>query len=260
MAASLKRDLPAATACRDLAGAAPADLAWEWLRRDPDYRRLASPARAPATGIVTIVDAAPPDCTARWGCLAMPSAGRPWMDTPLLWSADVDPSVLQVIALPLSDRAGAAFDLARCGVMATAVAGARCQHILLSNGAGSVRLDVLSGSLLDGPVSLVHVLPGMEESAPALAALRRFLHLRHAGRFPGLAARARQRLRRQVMALRAHDALAEGASIRDIGVMLFGRERVQDEWADEALKSQSRRLITLAREMAAGGYKALLRW
>jgi hypothetical protein len=58
--------------------------------------------------------------------------------------------------------------------------------------------------------------------------------------------------------LRVHDALVAGASIRDVGVMLFGLERVRDEWAGEALKSQCRRLIATARDMAAGGYRELL--
>jgi len=58
--------------------------------------------------------------------------------------------------------------------------------------------------------------------------------------------------------LRVHDALVTGASIRDVGVMLFSLERVREEWAGEALKSQCRRLIAMARDMAAGGYRELL--
>src|SRR3546814_17468111 len=81
---------------------------------------------------------------------------------------------------------------------------------------------------------------------------------RRTGRIPALSTRACQRLRRQVLALRVHDALAAGASIRDVGIMLFGFERVRDEWADEALKWHCRRLIALAREMVAGGYRTLL--
>jgi hypothetical protein len=249
---------PAVVSYRYLDAAGPTDLAWEWLRRDPDYRRMA-PASDCASGDVTILDRAPVHCTLRWGCLNMPDAGQPCPEAPLLWTSEVDPSVLNVLALPFYDRASANFDLARCGAMATVVDGGDCQHVLLRHGAGVVRFDVLSGSLLDGPVSLVLSLAGMEESEPALVALRRFLHLRRTGRLPAQSPPARQRLRRQVQALRVHDALAQGASIRDVGIMLFGGERVRHEWTDEALKSQCRRLITLAREMAAGGYRALLR-
>jgi hypothetical protein len=248
---------PAVVSYRYLDAAGPTDLAWEWLRRDPDYRRMA-PASGIATGEVTILDPAPANCTARWGCLNMPDAGQPWLEAPLLWSSDVDPSVLNVLALPFSGRASATFDLAIYGAMATVVDGGDCQQVLLREGSGAVRLDVLSGSLLDGPVSLVLSRSGMEENEPALVALRRFLHLRRTGGFPAPAAPVCQRLPRQVQALRVHDALSQGASIRDVGIMLFGGDRVRHEWADEALKSQCRRLIILAREMVSGGYRTLL--
>lgn len=44
---------PAAGSYRHLDGAGPADLAWEWLRRDPEYQRLEHdrPASAGGTGL-----------------------------------------------------------------------------------------------------------------------------------------------------------------------------------------------------------------
>lgn len=249
---------PAAASYRYLDDAGPADLAWEWLRRDPDYRKLADRSALPGHD-TAILDPAPAQCTALWGCLNMPDAERRCTDAPLLWSAEVDRSVLRVLALSAAGRLGTPFDLAACGTKVFVVDGGECQHLLLRGRAGSIRLDVLSGSLLDGPVSLVLCLAGMEADGPAMVTLRRFLHLRRTGRIPAVSTRACQRLRRQVLALRVHDALAAGASIRDVGIMLFGFERVREEWADEALKSHCRRLITLAREMVAGGYRTLLR-
>lgn len=248
---------PAAASYRYLDDAGAADLAWEWLRRDPDYRKIAAKSASPAHD-TAILDPASAQCTARWGCLNMPDAERRCTDAPLLWSAEIDRSVLRVLALPTSGRLGTPFDLAACGTKAFVVNAGECQHVLLGGRAGSIRLDVLSGSLLDGPVSLVLALAGMEEDGPAMVTLRRFLQLRCTGRIPALSTRGCQRLQRQVLALRVHDALAAGASIRDVGVMLFGFERVRDEWADEALKSHCRRLITLVREMVAGGYRTLL--
>src|SRR3546814_4177754 len=94
---------------------------------------------------------------------------------------------VQTFALPIS-----------CDAKAFVVNGSECQHVLLRGRAGSIRLDVFSGSLLYGPVSLVLGLAGMEEDGPAMVALRRFLHLRRTGRLPALSTRACQRLRRQV--------------------------------------------------------------
>lgn len=255
MLAAQPEDGTDAAAYHCLNAARPADLAWEWLRRDPHYRPSAH-ASVTTAGAVTVLDPAPTDCIARWGCLNMPDARTTWTDAPLLWSRDVDPSVLDVLALPVTDRLGPPFDLATCGAMATVINAVDRQHVLLRDHAGSVRLDLHSGSLLDGPVSLVFSLAGMESSEPAL---RQFLHLQRTGRFPARSSQACQHLRRQVRALRVHDALVGGASIREIGILLFGVDRVRDEWADEALKSQCRRLISLARDMAAGGYLTLLR-
>ncbi len=256
MQAALPDAWPAAASYRYLDQAGPAGLAWEWLRRDPAYQAVAG-TPAVARGGVTLLEPAPPDCTARWGCLAMPDAGLGWAEAPVLWSAAVDASVLQVVALPVMDRQTEPFDLVRSAVRATVVRGEHREHVLLGSGAGSIRLDVAGGSLLEGPVSLMHDLAGFADLEPKLAALRRFLEFRRTGQLPAIPP-VGQRLRRQVLAFRVHDALIAGASIRDVGVMLFGLGRVQEEWAGEALKSQCRRLIAMARDMAAGGYRELL--
>src|SRR3546814_18752595 len=57
-------------------------------------------------------------CTALWGCLNMPDAERRCTDASLLWSAEVDRSVLRLLALPASGRLGTPFDLATCDAKA----------------------------------------------------------------------------------------------------------------------------------------------
>ena len=61
--------------------------------------------------------------------------------------------------------------------------------------------------------------------------------------------------------LRVHDAIGQGASQREIGVVLFGDERVARDWVREsdALRSRVRRLVHEARAMARGGYRQLMR-
>lgn len=242
--------------CR-LSAAGPADLAWEWLRRDPVYRQL-SPCRQ-TPGHQVIVAAASDASIARWGCLNLPDAALPWSDTSILWSADCDPSVLKVMALPLSGSRSPPFDLARCGASARVVRRTGIEHVLLRDGAETLRIDVVSGSLLNGPVSLVHDFEDGSGLEPMVAALRRFYHLWRNGQLPARPVPAGHRMERQALALHVHDALAEGASIRDIGISIFGFERVRNEWVGGSLKSQCRRLIALARDMAAGGYLKLLR-
>jgi hypothetical protein len=256
MPSALPDAWPAAASYRYLDHAGPAGLAWEWLRRDPAYQAVAGTS-AIALGDVTLLEPAPADCTGRWGCLAMPDASLGWAEAPVLWSAAVDAAVLQLVALPVMDRQTEPFDLVRSAIRATVVRWENREHVLLGSGAGAIRLDVAGGSLLDGPVSLMYDLSGVVDPEPTLSALRRFLVFRRTGHLT-VVPPASQRLRRQVLALRVHDALVAGASIRDVGLMLFGLERVREEWAGEALKSQCRRLIAMARDMAAGGYRALL--
>jgi hypothetical protein len=131
--------------------------------------------------------------------------------------------------------------------------------VLVRDGKECLRLDVASGTILAGPVSVYVDLTSVREIEFAIGALRLLHHLSRTGGFPRARGSPRQGLRRQIMALRVYDALGLGASIRDVGVMLFGADRVREEWAGEALKSQCRRLIALARHMTAGGYLSLLR-
>lgn len=250
---------PSAGCYRYLDEARPADIAWEWLRRDPDYRRVGFDTTRATAGTLRSATRAPAECTARWGCLNLPDPGMSWREAPILWSAGVDPSVLKVVALPWSKKGSATSCWLPRGTAATLVRGADCEHLLLRAGRDRVRIDVVSGTLLGGPVSLLLVLHGIGKIEPALGALRQILQLCQAVSSPPVRSTGHQRLRRQVTALRVCDALALGASIRDVGVMLFGFDRVRDEWPGEALKSQCRRLIALARAMAAGGYRDLLR-
>src|SRR3546814_1198717 len=94
---------PAAASYRYLDDAGPADLAWEWLRRDPDYRKLADRSALPGHD-TAILDPAPAQCTALWGCLNMPDRARPCTDASLRWSAEVGRAGLRMRALHGSVR------------------------------------------------------------------------------------------------------------------------------------------------------------
>lgn len=264
MAGAPQRAWPPGEAYRYLETAGRADLAWEWLRRDFDFRRLAPSVTREVAGGIAIAETASPESEARWGCIHIPDPGLRFTDTPVLWSADVDPSVLRVIASPASVVDGPAFDLRRWGAAATLVTGAQGRESLLlrNAGCGGLRLDVISGSLLQGPVALLFEFGRRSEIELAIAALRRYYHLCCTGEFPAVSFHRNQRFQRQIQALCVHDALAQGASIRDVGTMLFGGDRVRVEWPGQgdALKSHCRRMIALVRFMAAGGYKTLLRF
>src|SRR5690606_31635645 len=95
-----------------LEGAGRSELAWEWLRRDPDYRQARVSPRHRSPDGLTVMEAASEDDEARWGCLHIEEARRRSTDVPVRWSAKVDRSALRVAALAPS-IGETAFDLGR---------------------------------------------------------------------------------------------------------------------------------------------------
>jgi hypothetical protein len=239
----------------------PAGFAWEWLRRDPAYRRLEpAPHRTGPAGVTLIEHAAHPVVT-RWGCLNVEDSALPASDGMILWSSALDPSVVRSVAVPAATGQVGAFNLRHFGGSAVLVAGgAGAEHLLIGASSGGLRLDLLEGTLLQGPVMLRYDFSAVGDIEPLLAPLRAFHHFCRTGELSPPLPRKRQRDRRVVDALRTHDALQAGASIRDVGILLFGARRVAEEWGapGEALKSHSRRMIALARRMAGGAWRGLL--
>lgn len=251
-----------ATNYRYLEGANRSQFAWEWLRRDPDYRQLIpSTPRKRARGL-TIIEPAPAFCRERWGCLFVEAPHVALPDIPMLWDPGLDASVLRAEARSAAAKLPNIFDLDQCASKAALVQGRDGEeHCLLYDGRHHIHLHVIDGTLLDGPVQLRFDIGWSGVFEPAISTLRRLLNLCRSGEIcPDRPVPDRMRCRALSM-LRVHDALTAGASIRDVGVMLFGLARIEAEWRDpgESLKSQCRRLITSARAMAAGGYKDLLR-
>lgn len=60
--------------------------------------------------------------------------------------------------------------------------------------------------------------------------------------------------------LRALDGSIAGASHREIGIVLFGKARVERDWADpgDHLRDIVRRAIKRGRSLMNGGYKRFL--
>jgi hypothetical protein len=103
------------------------------------------------------------------GCIFVedPSVGAP--AARLLWTADLDHGVQQVEAVVAPTGSDDSFDLGRFGEMAIMVRDTGgCEHIAISDGYHRIRIDVVSGSLLQGPVVLRHHLQGIDQLDPKL--------------------------------------------------------------------------------------------
>jgi hypothetical protein len=231
-----------------LLGADRSIFAWEWLRRDPDYRRAALGTADPAAA-----------AAARWGLQRFenPSCAAPGARP--VWRADDHPPVLKALARGEAPP-GDAIDLFGLGGLATYVADAEGEHWLLSDGLRAVRVDILEGSAAEGPVGLQYLLAGRTSAKAPLLALRRLLSLVEDESFSRTLHPREPKARRWILALRVHDALATGNGQREIAAGLLSDSAAEPRWRVNAasIRSQVQRLVRSARALALGGYRSFL--
>lgn len=230
-------------------------IAWEWLRRMAAYRAAAGEAlegRLAGRG-----GAARPE---HWGLHSFEDPALAAPDARPVWTAAIHPFVLEAEAEP-APLSPDSFELARLASLATIVGGSEArQHLLLSDGLRTVRVDVSGGSLSRGPARLRYRIGGIASAEAPLLTLRRLLALCRTGRFAPSLHRPEPRARRWVLMLRAADALAAGATQREIAAVLLSRRAGEPRWRSEtpSIRTQVQRLVAGARRMAAGAYAGLL--
>jgi hypothetical protein len=228
-----------------LAAGRPA-FAWEWLRRDPGYRRAAlGRADRPASA---------------WGLHEFESPEKDFRTARPMWRRSAWPLVLE------ADAFGGGSEMERLNIsglggLVSVRRSDGAERLLLSDGAHSIRLDLLSGTLLQGPALLRYRIAGLVGTAGPLLALRQLLALSSTGSFSKALHRPERRAARWVLVLRAFDAMSSGADQRSIAEALLDRRAGLARWriAEPSLRSRAQRLVREAKRMALGGYRDLLR-
>ena len=220
-------------------------FAWEWLRRDPAYRQAAS--------------AGPDGEALRFGLHRFEDPDLPACQAHPIWCAGYDPAALSAIAEP--DSGPDAFALARVASLASLAVDASGEHLLLSDGCHALRIDIAAGTIRQGPVRLNWQIAGLETALPPVATLRRLAILYRSGRFPHSSHPTPARAWRWLLLLRVRDALADGASQREIAAALFGNAVAGPRWRVDASAYRLRvqRLVQSTRRMAGQGPRAWLR-
>lgn len=144
-------------------------------------------------------------------------------------------------------------------VLLVAVSG-QGEQLLLRQAGRSIRLNVRSGTFDQGPVRLRYALEGFARLDPQLLTLRRLAGLWRMGRMPAELFPPERRAARWIELLRAHDALTQGASQREIAATLFGSQIVHRDWrgTSDYLRLRVQRLAATARKLVDGGYRELL--
>lgn len=214
-------------------------FAWEWLRRTPAYH-AAWRERQPPEPFSLIRLADPGDDAL---------AARP------LWTASADMGVLQA-SVDGGDGSADRVDFARFAPLMTVLPGEGGRaHILLSDGLRSIRIDLRGAGRLIEPVALTWHIQGVHRAPAQIRALMQFAALTRRGRFSRTLHPAERRAARWIQMLRVHDALAVGASPREIVAGLFAIDTASPRWRIDASAWRLRvqRLARGARECLATG-------
>lgn len=228
----------------------PYGMAWEWLRRTDAYRsawqRLNRSSKAPPARTFGLERYEDPG-------LSVPSA-RP------IWSSAV---YADVIRAHVSDPFAARRDRVDLHMLSrfvsVAISDDEIEHLLLSDGLHSIRIDVVVGTLIGCPSSLTYLLHGLSGLRGPMHALKRLANLVRSGTFEPTIVTSAARRRRWITELRVADATMAGADQQTIARALFGPAISARRWRVESAEYRRRtqRLVHHASDLLT---RPLDRW
>ena len=194
-------------------------FAWEWLRRTERYRRAWHASFAAA------VDAHQ---------FHLERLEDPFLGVPRarpVWSAAIDPMVIMAKVQSVLEPRSDCIDLLDWRQLVTLVIDDdHIEHLLLSDGAHAVRIDIIEGTLIGCPAGLLYLLEGVDRLRGPLSAINRLILLCRSGRLHKPASRPNKLPRRWILELRVADALATGADQHEIARVLYGDIVSPQQW------------------------------
>lgn len=152
------------------------------------------------------------------------------------------------------------FDVTALPVPATVLQDRLGEELAMHCAEATIRLSLVAGTLLAGPVRLTLHLPGRDKLPARILALRQLEALLRTGRVPKALWTPARSPERAMLVLQTLNALAARKSTRAIATSLYGEDRASRDWNHESdyLRMKVRRLIARARHLAEGGYLDLL--
>ncbi|MGX9182134.1 DUF2285 domain-containing protein [Mesorhizobium sp. BHbdii] len=134
------------------------------------------------------------------------------------------------------------------------------QHVLVEDGGRSLQLAASGTNLLEPARLNSTVLWPPTHVKQRLNGLECLNSIRWTGKLPSRFFPAEPRRARLRWVLRALDGSITGAPHREIGIALFGKARVERDWADpgDHLRDIVRRAIKRGRSLMNGGHRRFL--
>ncbi|KAJ10358.1 DUF2285 domain-containing protein [Pseudomonas aeruginosa] len=222
-------------------------LAWEYLRRNPEYRCDWRDRQRR------------PEAAQRWGLRLLEDPRLDARDAQPAWFPDYPELIhLYLDVDPMPDSV--AFDFWRIPGRKELVHDGR-RLLLTTRWPGCcLRLTVAPG--LEQGMAYVHAVRACARPCArfrAIAAeLDRLAVAADAAPFAAARCRPSPAALSELHTLQALDATLAGASLREVAAVLFGPSAVTDGWhADAGLRSKVRRLVRRGRALMHGGYRRL---
>lgn len=219
-------------------------MAWEWLRRTEAYRsawtRLSRVSNAPPARSFGLERYEDPD-------LPVPTA-RP------IWSSIVYTDVLRAhVSDPFADLQDRVDLRLLSRFVTVAISDDDVEHLLLSDGLRSIRIDVVVGTLIGCPAALTYLLHGLSGLKGPMQALTRLAHLVQSGEFASAPTVSPTRRYRWISELRVADAIRSGVDQQTIARVLFEGAIPSRRWRTDAAEYRRRtqRLVHQARRLLA---------
>ena len=241
------------------------DLAWEFLRRNPDYqqdyrlsrRGVDRPRRLGSGQDLTRLRRRSPRCE-RWGLDPFVDPKCPAPLVPLCWTIGEAAAGLDGVAERAAGHAPAALSIMRFHAARHIVIGPIGEEVVLLRDAERAATLRLQGSRAGlGAVNvtfLIQDLPDPQRLAQRFRALERLIA---APRFQVRPSRTRLFYRDALLAL---DARLIGLSHREIAILLHGPDAVRRTWlrSSGSIRERIRHLLARGQALRDGAYRNLL--
>ncbi len=236
--------------------------AWEWVRRNREYpgedaALLRATRRVLRERPFLEVLELQSSYENNWGLCFPEEHHRPYPDAAVFWQPEYDPSIIPVAAVATETHSPDALDFRDLNMAVRILKTPDEEHVLLSNGFHCIQLNVINGTVLEGPVRLAHVLSGPDALQARLLPVERLVALQMQKRFPTKMFSPDSYAARWLLALKAIDMERSGISKPDIAFQLYGGIRDSD-FVTNWRRSRLRRLLDTGHGMISGDYLRIL--
>lgn len=244
--------------------------AWEFLRRNPEFRKATQSLKpslvgidtpSPALKTVSLVRALRP--LEDWGVVYCDDLDKTAQDAIVFWRPKDCRSVVPVWAIPIDNPSWEnRFRLSELQCeKAALVAPSRPAHLLLTDADRAIQLIWNGADMLDDGLLLTAPIELFSRTEQERLTMRRLWHLQQRRRVPRHLFRPHPASERLRMTLQVLDGRLAGASWRQVSVAVFGEERTDEAWASpsRSLLDRTRRLFWHGELYMRERYRELLR-